>query len=163
MSYDSDPHKAHRATIIERSPDHWWVTISFNCFCIYDLLLKGHQIIGELRSSYWNLAITWDRLKGHQIIGELRSSAISSSIGASNWKVTRSLVSYDKDFPSSLWREENWKVTRSLVSYDKRAAATTNARDIERSPDHWWVTILLRHVVSVPLQLKGHQIIGELR
>ena len=81
--------------IIERSPDHWWVTTEgyhlFFCF----MSLKGHQIIGELRPA----------------------------LSASSWIDQR-----------------NWKVTRSLVSYDKAPAFNWDVANIERSPDHWWVT-----------------------
>ena len=34
---------------IERSPDHWWVTTYPRGFCCFWHVLKGHQIIGELR------------------------------------------------------------------------------------------------------------------
>ena len=71
------------------------------------------------------------------------------------------------------------------MSYDELSDIIQYAQEIERSPDHWWVTIIGIHVglqigdwkvtrslVSydpdlngVPLDglLKGHQIIGELR
>ena len=35
-------------------------------------LLKGHQIIGELRPLRWIKPTDLSKLKGHQIIGELR-------------------------------------------------------------------------------------------
>ena len=83
-----------------RHRSHWKVTRSL---VSYDLsihvwlkvaILKGHQIIGELRltqGSYSNVLL----LKGHQIIGELRLTWCLSIRHQSDWKVTRSLVSYD--------------------------------------------------------------------
>ena len=38
----------------------------------HELLLKGHQIIGELRLSCLYRLMSSELLKGHQIIGELR-------------------------------------------------------------------------------------------
>ena len=85
---------------------------------VFVVVLKGHQIIGELRqpSKHWypsNLL-----LKGHQIIGELRPPSVSLLLSFRNWRVTRSLVSYDVtiNLPCSFFF--NWRVTRSLVSYD---------------------------------------------
>ena len=104
-------------SFIERSPDHWWVTTGKQQFYTWLFTLKGHQIIGELRLY-----------------------PTSSRIISGDWKVTRSLVSYDHCLPEAFLQPFDWKVTRSLVSYDyslRRAAPITN---IERSPDHWWVT-----------------------
>ena len=102
--------------------------------------LKGHQIIGELRQYVYSLLKKSHRLKGHQIIGELRQGFCRWSKMASNWKVTRSLVSYDMA-----------KLAVSLYSF------------IERSPDHWWVTTRALAITRARAELKGHQIIGELR
>ena len=60
------------AIAIEGSPDHWWVTTFWYFNNASALLLKGHQIIGELRRNLWS-------------INEVQV----------NWRVTRSLVSYD--------------------------------------------------------------------
>ena len=56
---------------IEGSPDHWWVTSCLFPFFKVLVLLKGHQIVGELRQYSHNPPLSsW------------------------NWRVTRSLVSY---------------------------------------------------------------------
>ena len=83
--------------------------------------LKGHQIIGELRLFQLSALENPLRLKGHQIIGELRPSLVFQPRFLSNWRVTRSLVSYD---------HVGFQI--GVESY------------IEGSPDHWWVTTLLR-------------------
>ena len=84
------------SALIERSPDHWWVTTTPLCpLC------------------------PQDKLKGHQIIGELRRSCISHDDLLYDWKVTRSLVSYDLSLVTQRMTNTNWKVTRSLVSYDQ--------------------------------------------
>ena len=101
-------------------------------------------------------------LKGHQIIGELRHEDLASSDKDLYWKVTRSLVSYDKSnsiSASSYWIErspDHWWVTTNAMLFNYGV-------QIERSPDHWWVTTkeLLRY--QLLFRLKGHQIIGELR
>ena len=72
VSYDKFPLIINKLNHIERSPDHWWVTTEFDIVFSLSGLLKGHQIIGELRQSKH-----------------------SSRIVTNNWKVTRSLVSYD--------------------------------------------------------------------
>ena len=38
--------------MIERSPDHWWVTTVVVVLLVVMMILKGHQIIGELRHSH---------------------------------------------------------------------------------------------------------------
>ena len=150
---------------IEGSPDHWWVTTSTKAIrsssiywrvtrslVSYDFkeeainvgtILKGHQIIGELRpnclpdslhSLYWRVTrslVSYDKdainifspiigLKGHQIIGELRHDYQNNSDHCFNWRVTRSLVSYDSNNTHNSICVSYWRVTRSLVSYDSR-------------------------------------------
>ena len=61
-------------SVIEGSPDHWWVT-TIKCWPIFNL----HS------------------LKGHQIIGELRRNKDKQTSRTNNWRVTRSLVSYDNN------------------------------------------------------------------
>ena len=128
-----------KPTYIERSPDHWWVTTLNLMLLKYWMILKGHQIIGELRhcsisfvmtrlierspDHWWVttvglvVVVTVAVLKGHQIIGELRPSIRFVRVSTIHWKVTRSLVSYD---------------------------------------------LMLNDCIPV-FKLKGHQIIGELR
>ena len=106
---------------------------------VKDVLLKGHQIIGELRHPRQPITLR-ESLKGHQIIGELRQL------------LTLLIPSY-----------EDWRVTRSLVSYDLSGLEGLQDFEIEGSPDHWWVTTTLIVWIETPLGLKGHQIIGELR
>ena len=82
--------------LIERSPDHWWVTTNYlEVLSSFSSLLKGHQIIGELRLHLIEQPPLRRLLKGHQIIGELRLLLSYYATSTSNWKVTRSLVSYD--------------------------------------------------------------------
>ena len=72
VSYDSGLEGLQDFELIEGSPDHWWVTTSGLSLTICTSLLKGHQIIGELRHREL-IRIAWlNKLKGHQIIGELR-------------------------------------------------------------------------------------------
>ena len=125
-------------------------------------ILKGHQIIGELRPrckrySYGYLIIEgspdhwWvttvilhtpllsNTLKGHQIIGELRLFYLLM-IRMVNWRVTRSLVSYD-----------------GIVSYKLKLELLKGHQIIGELRLHWFRCGL---IIS---KLKGHQIIGELR
>ena len=147
---------------IERSPDHWWVTTGHNgvpfnlshwkvtrSLVSYDLaqkpaipssLLKGHQIIGELRLKPFGLSGEWRQLKGHQIIGELRPIFSKPTLAQ---KIERS--------------PDHWWVTTVLP------AVVYSRPLIERSPDHWWVTTVLYMGEPPMALLKGHQIIGELR
>ena len=101
---------------------HWKVTRSLvsydqrNAGAMHLLLLKGHQIIGELRPPF-KVAKFRTKLKGHQIIGELRQIVpINYSFGyqLKGHQIIGEL------------RPESW-VLWSLGC-------------IERSPDHWWVT-----------------------
>ena len=102
---------------IEGSPDHWWVTTPLLLYYLKLLILKGHQIIGELRRNslridkisiiegspdHWWVTTKHASyipplhgLKGHQIIGELRLHTQCVSSPSIDWRVTRSLVSYD--------------------------------------------------------------------
>ena len=191
---------------IERSPDHWWVTTSSEVcsrihsnwkvtrslvsydlllfFVLFFLLLKGHQIIGELRLLCSGSRFPSGDWKVTRSLVSYDSTSPSLMRMSLNWKVTRSLVSYDFSF-NVLILFIYWKVTRSLVSYDSSAGLLKKIHEIERSPDHWWVTThnsyswslncnwkVTRSLVSydwipafkLSLQtLKGHQIIGELR
>ena len=61
-----------KAELIEWSPDHWWVTTATSSSNGSRNKLNGHQIIGELRQSDLNNQNTELLLNGHQIIGELR-------------------------------------------------------------------------------------------
>ena len=140
VSYDGTPLLGGENGSIERSPDHWWVTT----ICIFwwemHLILKGHQIIGELRPLTCRSCKEWLRLKGHQIIGELRRLYLSIYASGLNWKVTRSLVSYDNPFHTIY---NSIKIERSpdhwwVTTYKTCFIHTTTP--IERSPDHWWVT-----------------------
>ena len=73
-------------------------------------------------------------------------------------------MSYDITKSLNNWNVINWKVTRSLVSYDKILFSLRICFNIERSPDHWWVTTTIWFLAQYQSeQLKGHQIIGELR
>ena len=149
------------------------------------MILKGHQIIGELRRLVGCDSPENSKLKGHQIIGELRLNRMIIYIffvierSPDHWWVTTSISSVE------LKQGGYWKVTRSLVSYDSQLQDMEQLFEIERSPDHWWVTTnffslcsvfiywkVTRSLVSYDLLsffslcsvlLKGHQIIGELR
>ena len=72
-------------------------------------------------------------------------------------------MSYDRPRLHSPLSPKDWKVTRSLVSYDLLSFQNIHLQEIERSPDHWWVTTNHRYLISKQGKLKGHQIIGELR
>ena len=126
--------------------------------------MKGHQIIGELRLHKIQLSLAHVRLKGHQIIGELRLVLTHRHKGGAHWRVTRSLVSYDNLCYCNPSNHYYWRVTRSLVSYDFPYFYHTI-----RSPQLKGHQIIgeLRPVCLFPflkvLVLKGHQIIGELR
>ena len=140
MSYDFSFFTLLSRASIERSPDHWWVTTLFYALKDVELILKGHQIIGELRLFYFSMLELY-----------------------MDWKVTRSLVSYDapqncKQILSQIERSpDHWWVTT------KADITTILFERIERSPDHWWVTTPAYLQDGKQFQLKGHQIIGELR
>ena len=126
--------------IIERSPDHWWVTTA----------------IARVR---YNINI--ERSPDHWWVTTLYGSIFHIFI---NWKVTRSLVSYDLILQIFSVTLPYWKVTRSLVSYDSDITLqSVGVWVIERSPDHWWVTTYTDVYLHCLSGLKGHQIIGELR
>ena len=140
VSYASNGKLLPPITNIERSPDHWWVTPLFKLSGTKVFILKGHQIIGELRLDWrWSQSNTW------------------------YWKVTRSLVSYAPVISPVTLNSEYWKVTRSLVSYANILSFLYFIYFIERSPDHWWVTPASKLSIALSSTLKGHQIIGELR
>ena len=104
----------------------------------------------------------FDVLKGHQIIGELRQKAtnlyeeVSIEGSPDHWWVTTLTRSLTLAFL-------DWRVTRSLVSYDFFYSYSCIAVTIEWSPDHWWVTTKYWEILLVRPTLKGHQIFGELR
>ena len=151
--------------------------------CNFRKILKGHQIIGELRlTNRCNHLCTWiERSPDHWWVTTCKTPCTYFDC---NWKVTRSLVSYDwaTNFLAS---HPNWKVTRSLVSYDNGVWAIRHgfilkghqiigelrlATTIARADNwNWKVTRSLvsydwttNFLASAPI-LKGHQIIGELR
>ena len=103
-------------------------------------ILKGHQIIGELRLWVDLAMMILLVLKGHQIIGELRR-----------------LVSYQQLARNIERSPDHWWVTTILHQ------SVLRVYEIERSPDHWWVTTLSHTTLPKVGLLKGHQIIGELR
>ena len=136
----------------------FWIYQGYNTF-----LLKGHQIIGELRLLQLLLLQPVQPLKGHQIIGELRLNTFCS----------KRIIIIERS-------PDHWWVTT------KDTPLSSLSTKIERSPDHWWVTTCIssccynfsywkvtRSLVSYDcsiqedfacsLILKGHQIIGELR
>ena len=170
---------------------YWKVTRSLVSYDMVDrtqmnyMKLKGHQIIGELRRSHLYVeecVINW---KVTRSLVSYDKKVIHWDTFDVYWKVTRSLVSYDKGGNVCDHTWSNWKVTRSLVSYDFSSRVVPSTIIIERSPDHWWVTThpshidiqryywkVTRSLVSYDLhdltfeevkELKGHQIIGELR
>ena len=118
VSYDVQYLFYHQSeSEIERSPDHWWVTTLFLSFRLCSAILKGHQIIGELRLS-----------------------VLLSVLLIEDWKVTRSLVSYDS-------AEENpcnwaWLKGHQIIGELRpvKLEIIHIKPPIERSPDHWWVT-----------------------
>ena len=146
MSYDFYRQAIYILLPIEGSPDHWWVTT-----------IETQENIG--------LAI----LKGHQIIGELRLTTLINNQSHWNWRVTRSLVSYDVAIAIIANPMFYWRVTRSLVSYDLSKESINFLASllkghqiigelrllfvffwimywlIEGSPDHWWVTTIHEH------------------
>ena len=148
--------------LIERSPDHWWVTTCSFAAEENPLRLKGHQIIGELRpSSMQKDTFQWLKghqiigelrpfklslqtlptvLKGHQIIGELRPRKNLLSLARVRLKGHQIIGELRPGRYDLMLGAGYWKVTRSLVSYDRKS-----------------------HVIELGAQLKGHQIIGELR
>ena len=148
--------------VIEGSPDHWWVTAS-SSVNLYSLdLLKGHQIIGELRpwkSTSMRLMLL---LKGHQIIGELRHTYINfhkiSSIEGSpdHWWVTASIGTCLKSTSKLKGHQiigelrliKDWLIEwvlqlkghQIIGELRQPCRQFTSSRKIEGSPDHWWVT-----------------------
>ena len=163
MSYDRVKYFIAKNHCIEGSPDHWWVTTNLQGILKHWIELKGHQIIGELRRCKRVNQLKRFWLKGHQIIGELRRIWRNQRLFRYYWRVTRSLVSYDEW--DVLWIVPvNWRVTRSLVSYDFFPfTRMVFFKCIEGSPDHWWVTTCSLSCCWFSHELKGHQIIGELR
>ena len=139
VSYDLVVALQQSCLYIERSPDHWWVTT-----CA--VMPKRHQALIERSPDHWwvttNRVIFFKALlllKGHQIIGELRQMQLYMMQQALHWKVpdhwwvttqtmhlidTRSMIERSPDH----W----WVTTNSFVSF-----LTTS---FERSPAHWWVT-----------------------
>ena len=150
----------YQSAYIEWSPDHWWVTTNVHFCLLWQLLLNGHQIIGELR---------------------LHKPELNRQV--MDWMVTRSLVSYDS-LPKIQRTPRILNGPRSLVSYDSWTYCLFCSDKIEWSPDHWWVTTLLQfwqhgsaiewspdhwwvttkvfHFYLCVFWLNGHQIIGEL-
>ena len=124
---------------IERSPDHWWVTTSPSG---REPLQMNWKVTRSLVSYdiHQYLRIVWNRLKGHQIIGELRRNWASCSIHAVLLKGHQIIGELRPAYLTITSYFGDWKVTRSLVSYDG-----------------------VGKVVVVVVVLKGHQIIGELR
>ena len=103
---------------IEGSPDHWWVTTTKSWIYLWYYCIEGspdHWWVTTSRYAFSRAAAT---LKGHQIIGELRHSKHLKLWHRLNWRVTRSLVSYDIQNMAENVTDKNWRVTRSLVSYD---------------------------------------------
>ena len=140
VSYDEQGVSYLEHPYIERSPDHWWVTTPTNARDDSSIALKGHQIIGELRQTTNVVFFT-----------------------KTNWKVTRSLVSYD--FNSFRKSKHNTLKGHQIIGELRLywCCLVLSWPDIERSPDHWWVTTASSFLLSAPISLKGHQIIGELR
>ena len=141
VSYDESICVRRFLALIERSPDHWWVTTGGQPLCRLYVSLKGHQIIGELR---------------HKMI-------CFSQIHL-DWKVTRSLVSYDLDASNtscmlSIERSpDHWWVTTFFPMLNAGSPLKLKGHQIIGE---------LRHASSTQKEtfqwLKGHQIIGELR
>ena len=162
MSYDSGWKLNSSSCIIERSPDHWWVTTWLQHPCRRTYRLKGHQIIGELRRAnlfwasgerYWKVTrslVSYDFirlifndlyiLKGHQIIGELRRLVWQHPLILHDWKVTRSLVSYDLIKKYLMQLKLQLKGHQIIGELRQVNWAHRISIGIERSPDHWWVT-----------------------
>ena len=111
----------------------------------------------------WSTSDSVTILKGHQIIGELRLDTSHLDMSPLNWKVTRSLVSYDQATGNTQWFRLYWKVTRSLVSYDKIHCISAKMQRLKGHQIIGELRLCLLLVVSKALSLKGHQIIGELR
>ena len=186
MSYDSFLQYSAETKVIERSPDHWWVTTKSN---LYYCINKNWKVTRSLVS--YDIAMIAkpmfsciERSPDHWWV--TTSEQTLAKVGFEDWKVTRSLVSYDNSTESlgaKLLIErspDHWWVTTPYCSYNFCCT-------IERSPDHWWVTTaglfsslsenknwkVTRSLVSYDSflavasisdsKLKGHQIIGELR
>ena len=131
----------HRFCSIEGSPDHWWVTTQQHQQYPTHVILKGHQIIGELRLLFKEgISIVLSILKGHQIIGELRHNTMSDSSDSIDWRVTRSLVSYDI---FKMIFDRNILLKGHQIIGELRLGS------------------MIEQYCSI--KLKGHQIIGELR
>ena len=163
MSYDTHQRYYLIFGIIERSPDHWWVTTNTLPRDPNTLTLKGHQIIGELRPQLLQLLSLQLVLKGHQIIGELRRLNVLILDLRNLLKGHQIIGELRLITICSYGSASDWKVTRSLVSYDTTAFEAVARATIERSPDHWWVTTETIRTQQLQYKLKGHQIIGELR
>ena len=148
---------------IERSPDHWWVTTSVIQYFVLPVLIERSPDHWWVTTAQKHRNTPEHILKGHQIIGELRPKELSKKTYCSNWKVTRSLVSYDAFKLSDITLQrierspDHWWVTTSNV---------TIAFLWFRLKGHQIIGELRpRYAFSraAATRLKGHQIIGELR
>ena len=102
--------------------------------------LKGHQIIGELRLYPLQQLLSNQLLKGHQIIGELRLTKRSMSFALHILKGHQIIGELRRTFQfginlANIERSpDHWWVTTMYCVLCKQK------QTIERSPDHWWVT-----------------------
>mgnify|MGYP006952325261 CR=1 FL=1 len=138
MSYDPTTVVLLAMILIERSPDHWWVTT----LRLPSVVLPLNWKVTRSLVSYDDSDTTFAKvglLKGHQIIGELRLWATSFLPSADNWKVTRSLVSYDQTLKPEL--SFLWLKGHQIIGELRPSILVISfLASIERSPDHWWVT-----------------------
>ena len=140
VSYALDSKFFNSCSSIERSPDHWWVTPLHPTTTVLQNLLKGHQIIGELRPSVKAEVSADKQLKGHQIIGELRLTTSGSPFSPC-WLKGHQIIGELRPWTSRgtanltiLKGHQIIGELRLMQHYPQLGLL------IERSPDHWWVT-----------------------
>ena len=140
MSYDTSLIIPFFVWFIERSPDHWWVTTKSAERYAFNLALKGHQIIGELRPQE-----------------HFACSLIFIERSPDHWWVTTSNAAAVYPTADIERSPDHWWVTTTnailMVIYVKLKG-------------HQIIGELRRYIpmfISIVTRLKGHQIIGELR
>ena len=131
--------EAQKPAMIERSPDHWWVTTySKSCTTVYFIERSpDHWWVTTTIYKHFIASHNWKVTRSLVSYDMVRAYVPVEWL---DWKVTRSLVSYDPYLANFLKCFKDWKVTRSLVSYDYPVQPKHRSVFIERSPDHWWVT-----------------------
>ena len=164
VSYDVTSYIIICCSVIERSPDHWWVTTT--AAAIYPTASTNWKVTRSLVSYdiySFNRAAPTTRLKGHQIIGELRHLKLKSSFSFC-WLKGHQIIGELRLLKACLSSLERTLKGHQIIG-ELRREWLFNCHDnlIERSPDHWWVTTPTVGVGNVVVVLKGHQIIGELR